>query len=225
MEIGKIIKNIFSGQIFSFSSSSELIAKDKLNPSTESLMLAMLNVCPKLVLTGSTVLCSTKILDRKPGDLDFGIKEPLTETDLKILMDMFDLKERMDVDKYGDVKPYDEEGNNPRLPLHQRDIICLIYHLPNEDDYSKFSELRYVKIDIFTKERLNDYDLVKMKYFDHKLIVAHPSIPLSYKMRYALNPQVNARQKHLDDISNISKQYELIVKGLISISRLNNKDR
>jgi hypothetical protein len=89
--------------------------------------------------------------------------------------------------------------------------------------YLHADTLKYVKIDIFTKEKLSNNDLVIMDYFGTKLEVAHPSIPLSYKMRYALNPQINARIKHKDDLMNISDQYEYITKDLVTISGLKRK--
>lgn len=205
--------------VINFRPNTELRAYAKLDPIVESIMLGMLNVCPKLVLTGSTVLSTTRILSRAPGDLDFGIREPLTEGDIKILMDFFNLEERNKVDRYGDVIEKYRINQN----LQTDSIICLIYILPNSSVWGA-DKLKYIKIDIFTKEKLNGNEIVKMDYFGHKLDVAHPSIPLSYKMRYAINPQIGAREKHKDDLMNVSPYYESIVKDLVSIARLNQDD-
>jgi len=207
-----------------FAVRTELIAYTRLNPTVESLMTSMLNICPKLVLTGSAVLCSTRILNRAPGDLDFGIREPLNEGDVKVLMDFFNLQERLNIDRYGDIIPYHNEGKEKNKPMHEKDILCFEYIVPDGVDSPinnwTNNTLKYVKIDIFTKEKLSNNDLVIMDYFGTKLKVAHPSIPLSYKMRYALNPQIDARIKHKDDLMNISDQYEHLTKDLISVSRL-----
>lgn len=178
----------------------------KLDPIHEPIIFAMMDMCPKLLLTGSTLLNLIGVLDREPNDIDFGLTSPLTDSEKELLINFFNLTINMGRSSEG-------EPNN-----HIDQFIIEISqpeNLKSDHDDWGISDIRH--IDIFKSEFVKGKDIVDVIYNegtdDLRIIkCVHPSIPLSYKARYAFDPRVGANTKHQNDLEALSLNYFNIVK-------------
>lgn len=164
------------------------------------------SICPKLVLAGSVSLHVLGIHNffnnQRPIDLDFGLLEPLTEEEFLMLRGFFELESRQPHDYDFDIG---EDNVTPVSDILKQELIGLI------DPKTK------TKIDIFNKNYLGNFkkldnNLYPFNFGDnnnpHIVYVQHPSITISYKMRYAFMNKYAKRHKHYNDcIDLICKEY------------------
>lgn len=166
----------------------------KLPDHIESLVVPMLECCPKLRLTGSSVLYMLGVLQREPHDIDFSLTEELTEYELAQMTNLFDLKVWAGTTS-GDggeiiIQGGPESTQKPEMFIFMKE--------------GKTYADRDIKIDIFNKEYLQEKDEIIIDYNGEFIIKAtHPSIPLSYKARYLFDPRVGANDKHREDVKSI----------------------
>lgn len=181
----------------------------------DTVVVPMLKMCPKLVLTGSVLLWGLFLLpkDRKPGDIDFNLLGPLTEQEKSILIDFFKLHQIEP--KYDEIHPFIEDTVIPANQFFYVDS----YKIKVEDTSNILEkptriEEKYIHIDVFKREYLTPRETIIIEYKnkdgDTTLIkCSHPSVPISYKVRFALSGYLSS-DKHQMDFNYINNHRNLI---------------
>lgn len=192
----------------------------------EDIILPLMNMSDKLVLGGSLALHILDIMDydfdnRKP-DIDFSLREALTEHELSVIKDFYELSFVMRRNDYNieDV-PYDDEIVEQRQvakPIQHfltKDIIQLYKPDPNaQPDGIEHWDKEYI-IDFFNSTYLPKRELVTIDYKGYELRLSHPSYILSHKSKYAYDNRVGKQYKHFQDLQQIDwKKYFQIVKKI-----------
>lgn len=192
----------------------------------EDIILPLMNMSDKLVLGGSLALHILDIMDydfdnRKP-DIDFSLREALTEHELSVIKDFYELSFVMRRNDYNieDV-PYDDEIVEQRQvakPIQHfltKDIIQLYKPDPNaQPDGIEHWDKEYI-IDFFNSTYLPKRELVTIDYKGYELRLSHPSYILSHKSKYAYDNRVGKQYKHFQDLQKIDwKKYFQIVKKI-----------
>jgi hypothetical protein len=197
----------------------------------ENILLPLITINPKLVLGGSLALHILDIMDydfnnRKP-DLDFSLLEPLTEEELIIIKDFFNLDfiirrndyetEIEEVDgnlkhKFKKNKSVSHFLTKDIIQLFKPNLITHINGSNLESDGSEHWDKEYI-IDFFNKTYLPNKELIKIPYKDFELRLTHPSYILSHKSKYAYDNRVGKQYKHFQDLQKINwKKYFTIIK-------------
>lgn len=205
------------------SSHLPLVNAKRMDLNMESIIIPMLKIQPKLLLTGSTSLYVLDIVKRKPNDVDLGLKEPLTQDELDLLINFWGLtiaSNESGVDEYG--RSFSVPKNSTELL--KSDIMSFFVKDPRWLETSN-NQAYLFKIDIFNKVLVDDKDIIDIIYTfqDTNSVVSnivipicHPSIPISYKAKYAFDPRVSSNPKHSDDLKdlllNIQFYFKLIKK-------------
>ena len=147
----------------------------------EKYILPMLAMNDKFVLTGSL---SLKLLGLEPmdkvGDFDFGLLDTFTEEEYNALKSFFNLHDT--AHGYG----WEQETSktpkfDPKAHMWQ---FSKQWGEPEDVDVQK---AMYFKMDIFNDEILRKRDIITVYYDEFPVRLVHPSITLSYRMRYALD--------------------------------------
>jgi hypothetical protein len=197
----------------------------RLLPKTlENIIISLLNLSPKLILTGSCGLYLLDLLKREPNDIDLGLTHPLTEDELSVIKNFFDLKIRMEGDEYEPGKQVVKNGETVWVGTGKTEIRTF---KPNWELSKPIiqlfgeNETRKIKIDIFNLEYYKEKDIYWVNYgtFDgtYKLRILHPSIAIGAKAKYAYDPRNNASFKHFSDLKEIdSTKYFQTVKPMKS---------
>ena len=152
-------------------------------------------ICNKLVLTGQFSFHLLGIIEynftgREP-DLDFALTEPLQEQDIDFLKGFFDLEV---LDRQGYVK-----SDASTLELMSSDLISLVY---------KKSTPQQIIIDIFTKQITNDSNnLIPILRNSSIFYIQHPKIAISYKVLYAFSESYGKKEKHKNDLIDLTSKY------------------
>ena len=185
----------------------------------DDIILPLTNLSDKLILGGSLGLYVMGIVEydfknRKP-DIDFSLTEPLTEDELLVFKDFFNLNYVIGRGDYDtEVDGYKMKGDN-KTDKHfaQKELIQLCKHttewvIPSGDNgYIEYT------VDFFNSQYIKPKDIVYVDYNGAKLKVNHPSITLSHKSRYAYDNRVGKQYKHFQDIGAIDwKKYFAIVR-------------
>jgi len=169
----------------------------KIDTYYENFLKTALNIQSKLIITGtlSLKLCGL-FKEREIGDLDFNVASPLTEDEVLIFKDFFDLTPTRGT--YGSSPKERDTINKSWTPKQAlENPLCI--------QFSKFlSEKRY-KIDIFHNSKLNDSEiiLINLQFPDGTVIpcnITYPPYTISQKARLAFDPNKTNHQKHYFDI-------------------------
>jgi len=162
--------------------------KDCLNPLKdkkeifEKYILPMLAMNDKFLLTGSL---SLKLLGFEPideiGDFDLGLLSKFTEKDYHNLKSFFNLHDNNNDSNYKDA---------PDKPF-KFDLDAHLWQFSKQWDESTddpdINKAMFFKLDIFNDEIIRKKDILTIYYDDFPVRLVHPSITLSYRMRYALD--------------------------------------
>jgi hypothetical protein len=192
----------------------------------ESIILPLMNMSDKLVLGGSLALHILDIMDydfenRKP-DIDFSLREALTEHELSVIKDFYELSFVMRRNDYNvEVIEHEdhlhEQRQTPKSVQHflTKDIIQLYKPDPNaQPDGVEHWDKEYI-IDFFNSVYLPNRELVVIDYKGYELRLSHPSYILSHKSKYAYDSRVGKQFKHFQDLQKIDwKKYFGIVKKI-----------
>jgi hypothetical protein len=192
----------------------------------ESIILPLMTMSDKLVLGGSLALHILDIMDydfenRKP-DIDFSLREALTEHELSVIKDFYELSFVMRRNDYNvEMIPHDddlmEQRQTPKSVQHflTKDIIQLYKPDPNaQPDGVEHWDKEYI-IDFFNSVYLPNRELVVIDYKGYELRLSHPSYILSHKSKYAYDSRVGKQFKHFQDLQKIDwKKYFGIVKKI-----------
>jgi hypothetical protein len=190
----------------------------------DDIILPLTNLSDKLILGGSLGLYIMGIIEydfknRKP-DIDFSLTEPLTEDELLVFKDFFNLNYIIGRGDYEteEINGHKMRGNNKNdKHFTQKELIQLYKHstewvTPSGDN----GNIEYT-IDFFNSQYIKLKDVIYVDYNGVKLKVNHPSITLSHKSRYAYDNRVGKQYKHFQDIGAIDwKKYFKIVKSIKS---------
>jgi hypothetical protein len=190
----------------------------------DDIILPLTNLSDKLILGGSLGLYIMGIVEydfknRKP-DIDFSLTEPLTEDELLVFKDFFNLNYVIGKGDYDttEMNGHKIKGNN-KTDKHfaQKELIQLYkfsteWVTPSGDN----GNIEYT-IDFFNSQYIKPKDIIYVDYNGVKLKVNHPSITLSHKSRYAYDNRVSKQYKHFVDIGAIDwKKYFTIIKKIKS---------
>jgi hypothetical protein len=192
----------------------------------ENIILPLMTMSDKLVLGGSLALHILDIMDydfenRKP-DIDFSLREALTEHELSVIKDFYELSFVMRRNDYNvEMIPHDddlmEQRQTPKSVQHflTKDIIQLYKPDPNaQPDGVEHWDKEYI-IDFFNSVYLPNRELVVIDYKGYELRLSHPSYILSHKSKYAYDSRVGKQFKHFQDLQKIDwKKYFGIVKKI-----------
>jgi hypothetical protein len=192
----------------------------------ENIILPLMTMSDKLVLGGSLALHILDIMDydfdnRKP-DIDFSLREPLTEHELSVIKDFYELTFIMRRNDYNiESIPHDddlmEQRQTPKSVQHflTKDIIQLYKPDPNaKPDGVEHWDKEYI-IDFFNSTYLPKRELVTIDYKGYELRLSHPSYILSHKSKYAYDNRVGKQYKHFQDLQQIDwKKYFGIIKKI-----------
>lgn len=192
----------------------------------ESIIMPLMNMSDKLVLGGSLALHILDIMDydfdnRKP-DMDFSLREALTEHELSVIKDFWQLEFIMRRNDYNvEMVPHDDETieqrQTPKSVQHflTKDIIQLYKFNPNaQPDGIEHWDKEFI-IDFFNSTYLPKRELVTIDYKGYELRLSHPSYILSHKSKYAYDSRVGKQYKHFQDLQKIDwKEYFQIVKKI-----------
>jgi hypothetical protein len=192
----------------------------------ESIILPLMTMSDKLVLGGSLALHILDIMDydfdnRKP-DIDFSLREALTEHELSVIKDFYELSFIMRRNDYNveTIEHEDhlmEQHQTPKPVQHflTKDIIQLYKRDPNaQPDGIEHWDKEYI-IDFFNSTYLPKRELVVIDYKGYELRLSHPSYILSHKSKYAYDSRVGKQFKHFQDLQKIDwKKYFAIVKKI-----------
>ena len=192
----------------------------------ENIILPLMTMSDKLVLGGSLALHILDIMDydfnnRKP-DMDFSLREPLTENELSIVKDFYELSFIMRRNDYNvETIPHEDDLTQEKIipkPIQHfltKDIIQLYKPDPNaQPDGNEHWDKEYI-IDFFNSTYLPKRELVVIDYKGYELRLSHPSYILSHKSKYAYDNRVGKQFKHFQDLQAIDwKKYFQIVKKI-----------
>ena len=192
----------------------------------ESIIMPLMTMSDKLVLGGSLTLHILDIMDydfdnRKP-DIDFSLREALTEHELSVIKDFYELSFVMRRNDYNiESIPHDDDLMEQRQivkPIQHfltKDIIQLYKPDPNaQPDGIEHWDKEYI-IDFFNSTYLPKRELVVIDYKGYELRLSHPSYILSHKSKYAYDSRVGKQYKHFQDLQQIDwKKYFGIVKKI-----------
>ena len=192
----------------------------------EDIIMPLMTMSDKLVLGGSLALHILDIMDydfdnRKP-DMDFSLREALTEHELSVIKDFYELSFVMRRNDYNvEMVPHDDETieqrQTPKSVQHflTKDIIQLYKPDPNaQPDGVEHWDKEYI-IDFFNSTYLPKRELIVIDYKGYELRLSHPSYILSHKSKYAYDSRVGKQFKHFQDLQKIDwKKYFGIVKKI-----------
>jgi hypothetical protein len=191
----------------------------------ENIILPLMTISDKLVLGGSLALHILDIMDydfdnRKP-DIDFSLREALTEHELSVIKDFYELTFILRTNDYNLDPDIDTipQRKTPKPVQHflTKDIIQL--YKPNKDPLPSPSgdehwDKEYI-IDFFNSTYLPKRELVVIDYKGYELRLSHPSYILSHKSKYAYDNRVGKQFKHFQDLQKIDwKKYFTIIKKI-----------
>ena len=156
----------------------------------EKYILPMLAMNDKFVLTGSL---SLKLLGFEPvdkvGDFDFGLTDTFTEEDYMSIKNFFDLHDS----RHG----YNwEEQSVKDIKFDPKAHMWQLFKSWNEEVNEELGRSLQFKLDIFNDEMLRKRDIITVYYDDFPVRLVHPSITLSYRMRYALDTRSSTTYKY-----------------------------
>jgi hypothetical protein len=191
----------------------------------ENIILPLMTMSEKLVLGGSLALHILDIMDydfnnRKP-DMDFSLREALTEHELSVIKDFYELIFIMRNNDYNiEVTSHNDINNEKKTPKSvqhflTKDIIQLYKPDPNaQPDGVEHWDKEYI-IDLFNSTYLPKKELVTIDYKGYELRLSHPSYILSHKSKYAYDNRVGKQYKHFQDLQLIDwKKYFTIIKNI-----------
>lgn len=196
--------------------------KDCLNPLKdkkeifEKYILPMLAMNDKFLLTGSL---SLKLLNFEPideiGDFDLGLLDKFTEEDYHNMKNFFGLHDNINDNNYGNVsdKPFTFDLNAHLWQFSKQ--------WDESTDNTDINKAMFFKLDIFNDEIIRKRDILTIYYDDFPIRLVHPSITLSYRMRYALDVRGTTAFKYWDKMKMFMDNAKSYYNNLRVIQKMN----
>jgi hypothetical protein len=164
----------------------------------EKYILPMLAMNNKLCLTGSL---SLKLFGFEPmekvGDFDLALTELFTEDDYNSIKHFFGLSDSRRGYSWDEEKKISKFDPNAHLWQFTKEW--------GESVDEELSKNMFFKMDIFNDEIIRKKDIISVFWDDFEIKMVHPSITLSYRMRYALDSRSSTSYKYWKRMDNFMK--------------------
>ena len=178
----------------------------------EKYILPILAMNENFCLTGSL---SLKMLGFEPmdnvGDFDLALMNTFTEDEYNNIKNFFQLHDSKEGYEFS------ERGN---IPVNRFDPKAHMWQLRKSWEEEMNEELgrsRQFKLDIFNDEMIRVKDTIVVHYGDFPIRLVHPSITLSYRMRYALDTRSSTTYKYwlkMKEFMDSAKSYYTNIKAI-----------
>jgi hypothetical protein len=182
----------------------------------EKYILPMLAMNDKFLLTGSL---SLKLLGFEPidevGDFDLALTNKFTEEDYHNLKSFFNLHDNINDSSYRDVSstPFKFDENAHLWQFSKR--------WEESTDNPDINRPMFFKLDIFNDEIIRPRDIITVYYDEFPVRLVHPSITLSYRMRYALDIRGTTTYKYWEKMKAFMDDAKSYYTNLRAISKMN----
>ena len=178
----------------------------------EKYILPIMAMNENFCLTGSL---SLKMLGFEPmdnvGDFDLALMNTFTEDEYNNIKNFFQLHDSKEGYEFS------ERGN---IPVNRFDPKAHMWQLRKSWEEVVDEELgrsRRFKLDIFNDEMIRVKDTIVVHYGDFPIRLVHPSITLSYRMRYALDTRSSTTYKYwlkMKEFMDSAKSYYTNIKAI-----------
>lgn len=178
----------------------------------EKYILPILAMNENFCLTGSL---SLKMLGFEPmdnvGDFDLALMNTFTEDEYNNIKNFFQLHDSKEGYEFS------ERGN---IPVNRFDPKAHMWQLRKsweEEVNEELGRSRRFKLDIFNDEMIRVKDTIVVHYGDFPIRLVHPSITLSYRMRYALDTRSSTTYKYwlkMKEFMDSAKSYYTNIKAI-----------
>ena len=179
----------------------------KIDPYYENFLKTALNIQPKLVITGTLGLKLCGLFkEREIGDLDFNVIGSLTEDEVLVFKDFFDLTPVQGKTEYGLTPKSNLQSWSVKRALENPLLIQFKKYPKTTGDPTIWSpDDKTYKIDIFHKSELSKKEIIllDLRFNDGTVIpckVTYPPTIISHKARLAFDPLMKEHRKHYYDI-------------------------
>ena len=180
----------------------------------EKYILPMLAMNDKFCLTGSLSLkmLGFEVLDRI-GDFDFGLMGEFTEDEYNAIKNFFQLHNAGEGYEFNDSNTSVNKFN-PKAHMWQ---LSKGWNEEFSDDLQRWC---HFKVDIFNDEMIRKKDIIEVYYDDFPIKLVHPSITLSYRMRYALDTRSSTTYKYYEKIKALMDNAKSYYNNIRAISKM-----
>jgi hypothetical protein len=178
----------------------------------EKYILPIMAMNENFCLTGSL---SLKMLGFEPmdnvGDFDLALMNTFTEDEYNNIKNFFQLHDSKEGYEFS------ERGN---IPVNRFDPKAHMWQLRKsweEEVNEELGRSRRFKLDIFNDEMIRVKDTIVVHYGDFPIRLVHPSITLSYRMRYALDTRSSTTYKYwlkMKEFMDSAKSYYTNIKAI-----------
>jgi hypothetical protein len=196
--------------------------KDLLNPLGdkkeifEKYILSMLAMNNKFTLTGSL---SLKLLGFEPidqvGDFDIGLLDKFTEEDYHNIKNFFRLHDNVNDNNYSD------SSDKPFVFDLKAHLWQFSKQWSEPTDNPDINKAIFFKLDIFNDEIIRKRDIITVYYDEFPVRLVHPSITLSYRMRYALDVRGTTAFKYWEKMKSLMDNAKSYYNNLRAIQTMN----
>jgi hypothetical protein len=196
--------------------------KDLLNPLGdkkeifEKYILPMLAMNNKFILTGSL---SLKLLGFEPiegvGDFDLALLDKFTEEDYHNIKNFFGLHDNIHDNNYGNV------SDKPFVFDLKARLWQFSKSWAESTDNPDINKSMFFKLDIFNDEIIRERDTITVYYDEFPIKLVHPSITLSYRMRYALDVRGATAFKYWEKMKVLMDNAKSYYNNLRAIQQMN----
>ena len=181
----------------------------------EKYILPILAMNENFCLTGSL---SLKMLGFEPmgntvGDFDLALMDTFTEDEYNAIKNFFQLYNASEGYNFDDGAPvtskFDPKAHMWQLRKSWEEVV-------SED----LARSRHFKLDIFNDEMIRKRDIIIIHYDDFPIKLVHPSITLSYRMRYALDTRSSTTFKYYEKIKALMDNAKSYYNNIRAISKM-----
>jgi len=178
----------------------------------EKYILPILAMNENFCLTGSL---SLKMLGFEPmdnvGDFDLALMDAFTEDEYNSIKNFFQL--------YSVKEGYNSTDG---VQLVKFDPKAHMWQLRKswEEEAEELMRSRHFKLDIFNDEMIRKRDVIVVHYDDFPIKFVHPSITLSYRMRYALDTRSSTTFKYWEKIKALMDNAKSYYNNIKVISKM-----
>jgi len=182
----------------------------------EKYILPIMAMNENFCLTGSL---SLKMLGFEPmgnvvGDFDLALMDTFTEDEYNAVKNFFQLHDSKEGYEFS------ERGN---IPVNRFDPKAHMWQLRKSWEEKVNEELgrtRQFKMDIFNDEMIRKKDTIVIYYDDFPVKLVHPSITLSYRMRYALDTRSSTTFKYWEKMKALMDNAKAYYQNIRMISKM-----
>jgi hypothetical protein len=180
----------------------------------EKYILPILAMNENFCLTGSL---SLKMLGFEPmdnvGDFDLALTDTFTEDEYNAIKNFFQLYNASEGYNFDDGAPvtskFDPKAHMWQLRKSWEEVVS-----------EELGRSRHFKLDIFNDEMIRKRDIIVIYYDDFPIKLVHPSITLSYRMRYALDTRSSTTFKYYEKIKALMGNAKSYYNNIRAISKM-----